>query len=70
MCKPKEQFQVKHIPSSSGLQTERAVSSQIFCTIPETSIETRGTQENTSTQAVTNELSASEKKKRERWSES
>ena len=52
------------------MQTERAVSSPTYYTIPGTSVETRETQENTSTQAGTNELSAPEKKKRERWSES
>ena len=58
------------LPSSSSLQTERAVSSPTYYTIPGTSVETRETQENTNTQAGTNELSAPEKKKRERWSES
>ena len=54
------------------MQTERAVSSPIYYTIPGTSIETRDTQESTGTQVDTNDLSASaaEKKKRERWSES
>ena len=52
------------------MQTERAVSSPIDYTIPGTSVEVRETQENTSTQAGTNELSAPEKKKRERWYES
>ena len=63
-------MQKVNLPSSSSLQTERAVSSQTCCIIPGTSIESRDTQENTSTQADTNELSAPEKKKRERWSES
>ena len=59
-----------NLPSSSSLQTERAVSSPTYI-IPGTSVvDTRETQENTSTQAGTNELSAPEKKKRERWSES
>ena len=49
---------------------ERAVSSPTYCKIPGTSIKTRNTQEYTSTQADTNELSAVEKKERERWSES
>ena len=52
------------LPSSSSLQTERAVSSPTYYTIPGTSVETRETQENTNTQAGTNELSAPEKKKR------
>ena len=52
------------------MQTERAVSSPTNYTIPGTSVETRETQENTSTQAGTNELPAPEEKKRERWSES
>ena len=59
-----------NLPSSSSLQKERAVSSPTYYAIPGTSVETRETQENTSTQASTNELSTSEKKKRERWSES
>ena len=63
-------MQKVNLPSSSSLQTERAVSSQTYCTIPGTSIETRDTQENTSIQADTNELSAPELKKRERWFES
>ena len=59
-----------NLPSSSSLQTERAVSSPTYI-IPGTSVvDTRETQENTSTQAGTNELSAPEEKKRERWSES
>ena len=52
------------------MQTERAVSSQTYWSIPGTSIETRDMQENTSTQADTNELWAPEKKKIKRWSES
>ena len=52
------------------MQTERAVSSPTYYTIPGTSVETRETQKNTNTQAGTNERSAPEKKKRERWSES
>ena len=48
---------------------QTAVSSPTYFAIPGT-VETRETQENTSTQAGTNELSAPEKKKRERWSES
>ena len=56
-----------NLASSSSLQT--AVSSPTYFAIPVT-VETRETQENTSTQAGTNELSAPEKKKRERWSES
>ena len=52
------------------MQTERAVSSPTNYTVPGTSVETRETQENTSTQAGTNKLSALAKKKRERWSES
>ena len=54
------------------MQTERAVSSPTYHTIPGTSVETRDTQANSGTQADTNELSAPapEKKKRERWSES
>ena len=51
-------------------ERERAVSSPTYYTIPGTSVETRETQENTSTQAGTNKLPAPEKKKRERWSES
>ena len=46
-----------------------AVSSRTCCTAPGTSRETRDTQENTSTQADTNELPAPEKKKWGRWSE-
>ena len=52
------------------MKTERAVSSPTYYTIPGISIESRDTQENTSTQANTSELSAPEKKKRERWFES
>ena len=52
------------------MQTERAVSSPTYYTIPGTSVEIRETQENASTQPGTNELSAPEKKKKERWSES
>ena len=60
-----------NLPSSSSLQTERAVSSPTYHIIPGTSVvDTRETQENTSTQAGTNELPAPEEKKRERWSES
>ena len=59
-----------NLPSSSSLQIERAVSSLTYYIIPGTSVEARETQENTSTQADTNELSTPEKKKRERWSES
>ena len=51
-------------------QVCKQISCPTYYTIPRTSIETRDTQENTSTQADTNELSAPEKKKRERWSES
>ena len=51
-------------------QVCKQISCPTYYTIPGTSIETRDTQENTSTQADTNELSAPEKKKRERWSES
>ena len=40
-----------NLPSSSSLQTERAVSSPTYYTSPGTSVETRETQENTSTQA-------------------
>ena len=47
-------------------ETERAVSSATYYTIPGTSVEARETQENTSTQAGTNKLSAPEKKKRGR----
>ena len=49
---------------------QRAVSSPTYYAIPGTSVETRETQENTNTQAGFNELSAPEKKKRERWPES
>ena len=52
------------------MQTERAVSSPTYCTSPGTSLETRETREHRNTQAGTNELSAPEKKRRERWSES
>ena len=58
------------LPCSSRLQTERAVSSPTYCTSPGTSLETRETREHRNTQAGTNELSAPEKKRRERWSES
>ena len=63
-------MQKVNLPSRSSLETERAVSSQTHCTVPGTSIETRNTQEKTSTQADTNEQSAPEKKKIEHWSES
>ena len=53
-----------NLPSSSSLQTERAVSSLKYYTIPGTSVETKETQENTCTQAGTNELSAPEKKEK------
>ena len=62
-------MQKVNLSSSSSLQTERAVSCQICWTIPGTSVETRDTQENTSTLADANELSAPEKRKRESWSE-
>ena len=52
------------------MQTERAVSSPTYYTVPGTSVEIRETQENASTQPGTNELSAPEKKKKECWSES
>ena len=52
------------------MQTERSVSSPTYYTIQGTSLETRETHENTSTQPSTNELPAPEKKKKERWSES
>ena len=52
------------LSSSSSFKRERAVSSPTYSKIPGTSIETRGTQENKSTQADTNELSAPEKKKK------
>ena len=55
-------MQKVNLPSNSSLQTERAFLSQRYCTIPETSIETRDTQENTSTLADTNELSPPEKR--------
>ena len=42
--------------------TKIAVPSPTYCTIPRTSIETRDMQENTSTQADTNELLAPEKR--------
>ena len=52
------------LPSSSNFKKERAVSSPTYYKIPGTSTETRDTQENTSTQADTNGLSAPEKKKK------
>ena len=52
-----------NLPSSSSLQTERAVSSPTYYTIPGPSVETRETQENTSTQAGTNELQHQKKRK-------
>ena len=53
-----------NLSSSSSLQTEKAVSSPTFYTIPETLVETRKAQEHTSIQERTNELSAPEKKKK------
>ena len=63
-------IQKVNLPSNPSLQTERAISSPAYYTVPGTSVETRDTQENTSTQADTNELSTPKKKKEECWSES
>ena len=56
-------MQKVNLPSSSSLQTERAVSSPTYYTIPGPSVETRETQENTSSQAGTNELQHQKKRK-------
>ena len=53
-----------YLPSSSSLQTGRAVSGPTCYTIPGTLIETRYTQENRNTQPETNELSAPERKEK------
>ena len=61
-----------NLPSSASLQKqfqEKAVSSSTYYAIPGTSVETREPQGNTSTQVGTSELSAPEKRKKERWSE-
>ena len=57
-------MQEVNLPSSSSLQTGRAVSGPTYYTIPGTLIETRYTQENRNTQAETNELSEPERKEK------
>ena len=57
-------MQEVNLPSSSSLQTGRAVSGPTYYTIPGTLIETRYIQENRNTQPETNELSAPEGKEK------
>ena len=52
-----------NLPSSSSLQIERAVSSLTYYIISGTSVETRETQENTSTQADTKYCQHQKKRK-------